>query len=441
MDYILDRTEKAFIDAVAANPLEVQLAMVKSPYLSNGKLSLADLVAAATTLQNYHPKLKEAVWAMPDKSIQLPSGGSVNPSSTLELVVKKDVKAVKTLDYLQSRVFGNPAFWEAFGSDELVQDKDAAGNVVDETWVRWDAKKWPGNNWRAMVTMMLNYDPFGYNEDDLDKILDELGVYPGQCVYCYGKTWNVLEPHGSNGSLAYSDIVNSEGNIVREWLKAITHHVWADGEGLLVRSFRANNAEQLRWLYGRDPLVSAGGGVAYSPLNITFMNQAVRDGKFLSAYTWAKSVIGEAKDERQAVLRLVDWGLSSLVHQTNLGNEASPTHTRARLYRDVFPQNPGIPPAWALPLVRQEGSDTTTTFYAAVFKSLGIPSQAIISNDPDTGVSSNGLNIALVYVNGVKWYFEGNSFFNKSLNSCNLFGTYLQVIKVPERRGDGSFCN
>ncbi len=436
LDYVLDSTEKAFIDAVAANPLEVQLAMVKSSYLSNGKLSLTDLVAAANVMQRYDAKLREAVWSMPDKVIQLSSGGSFNPSTTLELVVKKDAKTIKVVDYVQSRVFGNASFWGAFGSDELVQDKDATGKVVDETWVRWDAKKWPVKNWQAMISMMQTYDPFSYVEDDLDKIMDELVVYPGQCVYCYGKSWNVLEPQGSNGSLAYFNLVNSEGNIVREWLKAITHHVWADGEGLLVRPFRANTAEQLVLLYSRDPLVNNGQSISYANGNVSFMTKLPSSS--VSAFTWALSQIGKTKDEREAVIKLVQWGLNNLVHMTAETGD-SPADTMTRLYKFVSPQNPVNPPPEAITIVKLSGSEPNSSFYTALFRSIGLPADDFANNQPP-----NTHNPGMVVVNGQKWYFEGNSFFNASIrgaNSCNVLGTLEQIQNLATRRlGDGSFC-
>ena len=94
-----------------------------------------------------------------------------------------------------------------------------------------------------------NVPVVNYKEDDLDKILDDLGVFKGDCVYCFGK--------GDDGSYdiewkkKYHPLVESEGNRHREMLKTFAYLALANSESILLEDFMSKEPEDFEHLYRR----------------------------------------------------------------------------------------------------------------------------------------------------------------------------------------------
>ena len=85
--------------------------------------------------------------------------------------------------------------------------------------------------------------------DSLDRILDELGVYEGVCTSCYGKSFDARDEVSDD----YYRITDDPGHAHREMLKTFAYLASADGEGILIRGFMGNDADDLELLYNRDP--------------------------------------------------------------------------------------------------------------------------------------------------------------------------------------------
>ena len=85
--------------------------------------------------------------------------------------------------------------------------------------------------------------------DGLDRILDELGIYEGVCVTCYGKAdYDTRDKVREN----YEPIVADPRHVHREMLKTFAYLAKADGEGILIRSLMENDADDYELLYNRD---------------------------------------------------------------------------------------------------------------------------------------------------------------------------------------------
>ena len=108
--------------------------------------------------------------------------------------------------------------------------------------------------------------------DSLDRVLDDLGIYPGFCVHCYGKSgYDTIDGIRDN----YVPIIRGQGHVHREMLKTFAYLAKADGEGILVRSLMENDPDDFELIYKRNvdkyPSTIGVGSFAYG--NINFMSQ------------------------------------------------------------------------------------------------------------------------------------------------------------------------
>ncbi len=153
------------------------------------------------------------------------------------------------LDWADSRLFSNPAFLAS----------------------KWGPDKWPSEvktaSVQAIPLLMLEIDiekrsdgkhVITWGVDSLDRVLDDLGIYEGVCVSCYGK-----DNYASVDELRKNQypIVNDQKHVHREMLKTFAYFALADGEGILMRSLMENDADDFEMLYRRevDPEIRTGG--------------------------------------------------------------------------------------------------------------------------------------------------------------------------------------
>ena len=194
----------------------------------------------------------------------------------------------RILDWADSRLFGNPAFLESgFGPDSWPM---ALRNYVEEA-TRQNISG-PGDpaadhefrvaSVQAVVLMIreIGIDKrtdgrhvVGWEVDSLDRILDDLGIYEGMCVHCYGKTgYDTRDGIHEN----YLPLIVTAGHMHREKLKTLAYLAKADGEGVLIRSFMENDPDEIDLLHKRRlnkrTFTSLGtGSFAYE--NVSFMSQ------------------------------------------------------------------------------------------------------------------------------------------------------------------------
>ena len=143
------------------------------------------------------------------------------------------------LDWADSRLFSN-------------------GNFLDS---RWGPDNWPSEvkmaSVQAIPLLMLEIDIekkydgkhiVSWGVDSLDRILDDLGIYEGVCVSCYGK-----DNYASVDELRKNQypIVNDQTHVHREMLKTFAYLAEADGEGILMRSLMENDTDDFEMLYRR----------------------------------------------------------------------------------------------------------------------------------------------------------------------------------------------
>ena len=203
----------------------------------------------------------------------------------------------RILDWADSRLFSNENFLESqWGPENWPSDvKTASVQAIPLLMLEIDIQK--KTNGRHVISWRV---------DSLDRVLDDLGIYPGMCVYCYGKSgYETIDGIRDN----YVPIIRGQGHVHREMLKTFAYLAKADGEGILVRSLIENDPDDFDLIYKRRldkyPITIGVGSFAYE--NITFMSQIrLPEGRLVSYPTMAFEMVGDAGTEREAVERVFD---------------------------------------------------------------------------------------------------------------------------------------
>ena len=370
-------------------------------------------------LAGYSPLLAEAASNLPAKYDFLRDGISADER--------------RTLYWADSRLFRNPAFLESgFGPDSWPM---ALRNYVEEA-TRQNISG-PGDpaadhefrvaSVQAVVLMMLEIDIekksngkhiVSWEVDSLDRILDDVGIYEGMCVHCYGKTgYDTRDGIHEN----YLPLIVTAGHMHREKLKTLAYLAKADGEGVLIRSFMENDPDEIDLLHKRRlnkrTFTSLGtGSFAYE--NVSFMSQIrLPEGRLVSYPTMAYEMVGDAGTEREAVERVFDHVRKKLVHYTGYKED----------FRDIFrpytvtPYSPEL--GWIL-YVGQAGSPSSSALLTGAFRAIGLKAEQFITLKGKFRAGS-------VEVDGETYYYNGNDFLGreaaKTAPVCVFFRTLDQV--------------
>ena len=139
-----------------------------------------------------------------------------------------------------------------------------------------------------------------WEKDSLDRILDDLDIYKGVCIPCYGKDNYSMREEAVNN---HYPMINDPKHVHREMLKTFAYFAKADGEGILIRSFMENDAEDFEMLYKRDtPAYTNLGVTSFGWRNLSFMPQVkLPDETYVSFPTQVYEIIGDAGSEKEAV--------------------------------------------------------------------------------------------------------------------------------------------
>ena len=325
-------------------------------------------------LAGYSPLFASVVSAMPARYDFFSDGLSAR---------EKEV-----MDWADSRLFSNGNFLES----------------------RWGPEKWPTDAWtasfQALPLLMLEIDiqkksngkhVVSWEADSLNRILDGLGIYEGVCTSCYGKNdYRTREEVRKN----YDPFLKDPGHIHREMLKIFAYYAMADGEGVLVRSFMENDAEDLDSLYKRDP-ASTGFSksithTSFGRSNLSFMSQVkLQDGTIKSFPTMVYEIISDADGERDAAERWFGHINRELVHFT--GDEDD----FANLFRP-HSQTPYTPEPGYILIVGEAGSPSSTGLTVSAFRLLGIKAEQLLSPE-------EGYRTGAVEIDGEWYHHDGNT--------------------------------
>ena len=305
---------------------------------------------------------------------------------------------------------------------------------------KWDLDNWPSDvkaaSVQAIPLLMLEIDiqkrsnghhVVSWEPDRLDRVLDDLGIYPGFCVHCYGKSgYDTIDGIRDN----YVPIIRGQGHVHREMLKTFAYLAKADGEGILVRSLMENDPDDFELIYKRRvdryPSTIAVGSFAYE--NVSFMSQirlpeampalGLPAGALVSYPTMAFGMVGDAGTEREAVENIFDHVRKALTHVTGSRDDLA-DHFRPYT---VTPYAPEL--GWIL-YVGEAGSPSSSALLTGTFRAVGLKAEQFMT-------PNNKFRAVSVESDGQIYYNDGNAFLGSSSLTAPLciyfsFPTLYQI--------------
>ena len=313
------------------------------------------------------------------------------------------------LDWADSRLFTNPNFLASkYGPNNWPSEvKLASVQAIPLLMLAIDVQKKPDGK------HVINWEV-----DSLDKILDELGVYEGVCTSCYGKAYDTVDKVVDN----YEPIVADQRHVHRGMLETFAYLAKADGEGILIRSFMENDADDFEMLYKRDPEAFRKLGsftvTEFGRRNLFFMSQVeLPDGTYKSFPTQVYEIVGGAGSEREAAERWFDNFNAVMSHFVGYVEDF------ADIYRP-YSQTPYTPEPGYVLSVGLAGSPSSTGTTVSAFRSIGLKAEQFLSPE-------KGRRTGAVEIDGEWYYHDGNiPLHGHDYNMCMFFAP-LKVVENP----------
>ena len=316
------------------------------------------------------------------------------------------------LDWADSRLFSNPAFLASkYSPNKWPSDvKTASVQAIPLLMLEIDIEKKP--NGKHVIT---------WGVDSLDRILDDLGIYEGVCVSCYGKNnYSTVKETVEN----HYPIVSDRRHVHREMLKNFAYLALADGEGLLVRGFMENDADDFDLLYQRDASAAYNVGAItdteFGWRNLSFMSQiTLPDGTLESFPTAVYRIIGDTVNERDVVLRWFDHMNKNMTHFPG-------DHENfADIYRP-YSQTPYTPEPGYLILAGEAGGPSSTGATTSALRLLGLKAEQFFS-------PKKAFRVGSVEIDGNVTFYEGNTLglarYTKNMPACALIRNTLDQVE------------
>ncbi len=368
--------------------------------------------AVAPALAGYSPLLAKAASNLPSEYDFVSDGLNAEERDTL--------------DWADSRLFSNENFLKSkWGPDNWPITVPGQG-YLESKFTPNDPLS--GDELRvasvqALVLMMMAIDidrrsnghhVISWQVDSLDRVLDGVNVYSGLCVHCYGKTgYDTRERVREN----YGPLIWEVGHGHREMLKAFAYYARADGEGILVRSFIDNSADDMEMLHKRGRWNSPIGVGSFNYENISFMSQIrLPDGTLQSYPTLSFSMVGNVNSERQPVERIYDYMRKNLIHDTGGNDEI------VKLFRP-YTTTPYAPELGWILYVGEAGSPSSSAVITGAFRSIGLKAEQFRT-------ARMKFRAGFVEADGETYYYNGNDILGRvppRIPVCVLFRSLDQV--------------
>ena len=313
------------------------------------------------------------------------------------------------LDWADSRLFTNPSFLASkYGPDNWPSDVEIASvQAIPLLMLAIDIQK------KSDGKHVINWEV-----DSLDRILDELEVYEGLCTSCYGKNYDTPEKVVYD----YDPILRDSRHVHREMLKTFAYLAKADGEGVMIRGFMENDADDFALLYNRDPeaarRVGSATDTAFGWRNLSFMSQVkLPDGTHKSFPTMVYEIVGDAGSEREAAERWFDNFNAVMSHFVG-GVEDF-----ADIYRP-YSQTPYTPEPGYVLSVGLAGSPSSTGTTVSALRSLGLKAEQFLSPE-------KGRRTGAVEIDGEWYYHDGNIPLHSDDYEMCVFFAPLKAVEDP----------
>ena len=309
------------------------------------------------------------------------------------------------LDWADSRLFSNESFLASkYSPNNWPSDvKLASAQAIPLLMNAIDIQK------KSDGKHVINWEV-----DSLDRILDELDVYKGVSLSRDGKAYDTVDKIVDN----YEPIVADQRHVHRGMLETFAYLAKADGEGILIRSFMENDADDFEMLYKREPLLFSATDTAFGWRNLSSMSQVeLPDGTYKSFPTQVYEIVGDAGSEREAAERWFDNFNAVMSHFVG-GVEDF-----ADIYRP-YSQTPYTPEPGYVLSVGLAGSPSSTGTTVSALRSLGLKAEQFFSPEKSRRTGS-------VEIDGEWYYHDGNTPLHRhDYNMCMFFAP-LKVVENP----------
>ena len=354
-------------------------------------------------LSEYSSLLAHAISEYPDRFDFVSDG--------LSYEEKQILKAADTV------LFDNQKFLESeYGPDQwLPLVKTASIQAIPLLMMQIDVQEKPDGK------HVINW-PVG----SLDGILYDLKVQPGMCFSCNEEDYDTVDEFRRNYAGTFGNVGHAHG----EMLKTFAYFAKADSEGILVRSFMENEAEDLKMLYSHNasPIENPEqffATVKFGHGRPSFMFQhEYPDGTVKSFQTEIYAIIGNAENQKEAAERLIEYMLPN----ENMAHFAGNTEGFADFFGDYL-----IAPGEAFVKGRANGASATGMMTSA-FRLAGL--KASQSRSPEYGIE-----IGSVEIDGKKRYYAADDFWareTENLPACAILTPLLENVEI--RKYDPANC-
>ena len=311
---------------------------------------------------------------------------------------------IEVLEWADSRVLSNESFLASnYGPDNWPRSvKLASVQAVPLLMLAIDVEK------KTDGKHVINWEV-----DSLDRILDDLGIYEGLCTSCYGKSYE--------GALRedYRSIIYDQGHFHREALKTFAYLAKSDGEGILIRGFMENDADEFELLYDRRPYEEGSRLSSSFAWNyVSFMSQVkLPDGDHKSFPTMVYEIVGDAGSQMEAAGRWFDHIDEVMRHRPGTDDDF------ADYYRP-YSQTPYAPEPGHVLLVRQADRWISTSVTVSAMRALGLKAE-------QTTARRSGRSMGAVNIDGTTYYHDGLlPLYDADHKMCSYMVPTLEIFEI-----------
>ena len=313
---------------------------------------------------------------------------------------------IDVLEWADSRLFSNENFLASkYGPDNWPKDvRLASVQAVPLLMLAIDVEE------KADGQHVINWEV-----DSLDRILDDLGIYEGLCFPCYGNSYE------GPFTAQYFRIIDDPAHFHREMLKTFAYLAKSDGQGILIRSFMENDADEFELLYNRKPnLRGSRLSSSFAWGYVSFMSQVkLPDGDHKSFPTMVYEIVGDAGSQREAVGRWFDY-IDEVLYQHSGTNDDF-----ADYYRPYSPTPYTPEPGYVL-LVKRADRWISTGVTTSALRAMGLKAE-------QTTALGGSRSIGTVDIEEKTYYNDGLlPMYDTGYDICSYLVPTLEVFETRD---------
>lgn len=235
--------------------------------------------------------------------------------------------------------------------------------------------------------------------DFFHQVMDDLGIYPGDCERCYGKVFEQIVDGIDFGFFRYADAATTEGNNLR-------YHVWyfgylaeADGRGITFQRIVTTSLDEWERKARQDPFV-AKENATLGQNNVRFWDTTNTGETFITTINRITGGIGRNRNEMDVFIGVIAFGKTNWVHANR--------NNRFSSYSTCSPQRLENPPPGCVAIVGKITSQNVYSVLASVADAIGTEGSTVGAVTECIGGPGDSSDHALLYIDGMPFIIDGN---------------------------------